>query len=65
LAGRILFGTAGESLTLSQISIIADWFHNRELAFAISLNAGVSKIGKTLSFNFFLFPKQITFIYYS
>lgn len=45
ILGRIIFGIGSESLTVSQTSIVSIWFRNKELAFALSLNFSLPKLG--------------------
>ena len=49
LLGRIIFGIGSESLTVSQTSIVSMWFKNQELAFALSLNFSIPKLGSSLN----------------
>ena len=49
LLGRIVFGIGSESLTVSQTSIVSMWFKNQELAFALSLNFSIPKLGSSLN----------------
>eukprot|EP01016_Furgasonia_blochmanni_P008234 TRINITY_DN13316_c0_g1_i1.p1 TRINITY_DN13316_c0_g1~~TRINITY_DN13316_c0_g1_i1.p1 ORF type:complete len:520 (-),score=13.91 TRINITY_DN13316_c0_g1_i1:12-1571(-) len=55
LVGRTLYGIGGESLTVAQCAIIANWFIGKELAFAFGLNLSLSRAGS--SFNSWLTPK--------
>jgi MFS family permease len=38
LAGRVIFGFGGETLSVAQSSIVSAWFKGSELAFALGLN---------------------------
>ena len=41
IVGRTLYGFGGESLTVAQCTIIANWFIGKELAFAFGLIANI------------------------
>jgi MFS family permease len=43
LLGRVLYGMGGETITVSQGAIIADWFAGGELAFAIAANLAITR----------------------
>jgi MFS family permease len=52
--GRIVFGFGGESISVANSSILADWFAGKELAFAFGLNLSVARLGSV--FNNLLSP---------
>lgn len=45
LAGRVVFGFGGESLTVASSAILSYWFKDKELALALGINLGVSRLG--------------------
>jgi len=53
--GRFLFGLGGESLTVTQLPLIAKWFKGGELAFAYGFAKSAVRLGK--SANSFFTPK--------
>jgi len=53
--GRFVFGLGGESLTVTQLPLLAKWFKGGELAFAYGLAKCAVRLGK--SANSFLTPK--------
>lgn len=52
--GRIVFGFGGESISVANSSILADWFAGKEVAFAFGLNLSVARLGSV--FNNLLSP---------
>jgi MFS family permease len=52
--GRIIYGFGGESISVANSSILADWFVNKEVAFAFGLNLSVARLGSV--FNNLLSP---------
>lgn len=56
VAGRILFGLGGESLSVSQSAFVARWFRSgRGTALAFGITISFSRVGS--SFNFIFSPK--------
>jgi len=53
--GRFIFGLGGESLTVSQLPLLAKWFKGGELAFAYGFSKSAVRLGK--SANSFFTPK--------
>lgn len=43
LAGRVLFGLGGESLTVASSALLADWFAGKELAFSLGVALSVAR----------------------
>jgi len=54
LAGRVIFGFGGENLTVAQSALMAAWFKNKELAFALGVCLSLSRLGSVA--NNFLSP---------
>lgn len=54
LAGRTVFGLGGENLTVAQSALVAVWFKDKELAFAMGLNLSIARLGGVI--NNFLSP---------
>jgi MFS family permease len=52
--GRVVYGFGGESISVANSSIMADWFAGKELAFAFGLNLSVARLGSV--FNNLLSP---------
>lgn len=52
LAGRLIFGTGGGSLTIVQSTVTAYWFRNKELAFAFACKTAISRVASVLNFLF-------------
>ena len=52
--GRIIYGFGGESISVANSSIMADWFAGKEVAFAFGLNLSVARLGSV--FNNLLSP---------
>lgn len=52
--GRIVYGFGGESISVANSSIMADWFAGKEVAFAFGLNLSVARLGSV--FNNLLSP---------
>eukprot|EP01094_Clydonella_sp_ATCC50884_P024691 TRINITY_DN6262_c0_g1_i1.p1 TRINITY_DN6262_c0_g1~~TRINITY_DN6262_c0_g1_i1.p1 ORF type:complete len:478 (+),score=140.48 TRINITY_DN6262_c0_g1_i1:87-1520(+) len=52
LAGRIIFGTGGGSISVVQNSIVSHWFKGKELAFAFGVALTSSRLGSVLNFFF-------------
>ena len=49
IAGRVIFGMGGESMSVAQSSIISVWFKGKELAFALGLNLSVARLGSVVN----------------
>ena len=49
ILGRVIFGLGGESLSVTQSTLVAKWFGDKELAFALGLNIAVSRLGSTVN----------------
>jgi len=47
--GRLVFGFGGESFTVANSALLADWFKGRELAFAFGINLSISKLGSVIN----------------
>jgi MFS family permease len=52
--GRLVFGFGGESFTVANSALLADWFKGKELALAFGFNLSISKLGSV--FNNMLSP---------
>jgi len=49
LVGRTIFGFGGESLTVAQSALVAVWFQNKEMAFALGLNLSIARLGGVIN----------------
>jgi nitrate/nitrite transporter NarK len=49
LIGRTLFGLGGESLSVGQSALIAAWFKDKELAFALGINLSIGRLGSVIN----------------
>ena len=49
ILGRMVFGVGGESISVVQSCISTQWFHNKELAFALGLNLAVPRVGSVMN----------------
>lgn len=49
ILGRVIFGLGGESLSVTQSTLVAKWFADRDLAFALGLNIAISRLGSTVN----------------
>jgi len=49
LGGRVVFGLGGESLNVSQSTLVASWFGGKELAMALGMNISISRLGSVLN----------------
>ena len=49
LAGRVLFGLGGESMSVAQSAIVSQWFKGKELAMALGLNLSISRLGSVIN----------------
>lgn len=52
LAGRLIFGSGGGSLTIVQSTVTAYWFRNKELAFSFACKTAMSRVASVLNFFF-------------
>ncbi|TPX50008.1 hypothetical protein SeLEV6574_g01162 [Synchytrium endobioticum] len=49
VAGRVLFGIGGESISVVQCTITTSWFRGKELAFALGLNLCIARFGSVVN----------------
>lgn len=49
ILGRVVFGMGSESLNISQNSIMAQWFKDKEISLAIGLCISIPKIGSAVN----------------
>jgi len=49
LAGRVIFGLGGESMSVGQSAIVSKWFKGKELAMALGLNISISRLGSVIN----------------
>ena len=49
IAGRVIFGMGGESMSVAQSAIVSVWFKGSELAFALGVNMSISRLGSVLN----------------
>ena len=49
MIGRFVFGLGGESMTVSQSTIVSSWFQGKELSFAFGINLSVARIGSSIN----------------
>ena len=47
--GRLVFGFGGESFTVANSALLAEWFKGKELAFAFGINLSISKLGSVIN----------------
>jgi MFS family permease len=47
--GRVVFGFGGESLSVANSALLADWFEGKELAFAFGLNLSIARLGSVIN----------------
>lgn len=47
--GRFVFGLGGESLTVANSALLADWFKGKELAFAFGVNLSIARLGSVIN----------------
>jgi hypothetical protein len=45
LLGRGVFGLGGESISVAQAAVTAEWFRGKELALASGITLSVSRLG--------------------
>ena len=45
----MLFGFGGESLTVAQSTLVAEWFKDKELAFALGINLSIARLGSVVN----------------
>jgi MFS family permease len=51
LLGRTCFGLGGESLTVAESTLLAQFFEGKEIAFAMGINLTVARLGSVLNDN--------------
>jgi len=49
IAGRVVFGLGGESMSVAQSAIVSKWFKGKELAMALGLNLSISRLGSVIN----------------
>jgi MFS family permease len=49
VAGRVVFGLGGESMTVTQSAFVSQWFKGKELALALGFNLSTSRIGAAIN----------------
>lgn len=49
IIGRMVFGFGGESLSVATSALLATWFKNKEMAFAMGLNLSVARLGSVIN----------------
>jgi MFS family permease len=49
LAGRVIFGLGGESLSVAQSAIVSIWFKGKELSMALGMNISISRLGSVIN----------------
>jgi len=49
IAGRVIFGMGGESMSVAQSAIVSVWFKGKELAFALGVNMSISRLGSVMN----------------
>lgn len=49
IIGQLIFGIGGESLNVASSSLVAVWFKNREMAFAMGTTITVSRVGSAFA----------------
>lgn len=47
--GRTVFGFGGESLSVAQSAMIAQWFAGKELALALGMNLALARVGSVIN----------------
>jgi MFS family permease len=47
--GRLVFGFGGESFTVANSALLAQWFKGKELAFSFGVNLSISKLGSVIN----------------
>eukprot|EP01038_Epipyxis_sp_PR26KG_P013919 gene13919-18666_t len=47
--GRLIFGFGGESFTVANSALLAEWFKGKELALAFGINLSISKLGSVIN----------------
>ena len=47
--GRIIYGFGGESLSVGNSALLAQWFQGKELAFAFGLNLSIARLGSVIN----------------
>ena len=49
LAGRVVFGFGGESMTVGASTLLADWFRGKEMAFAMGCVLAIARLGSVFN----------------
>jgi MFS family permease len=49
LLGRVIYGFGGESISVGNSAVLADWFEGKELAFAFGINLSMARIGSVIN----------------
>lgn len=49
LAGRVIYGFGGESLSVANAAVLSVWFKGKELAFAFGLNLSIARLGSVIN----------------
>lgn len=47
--GRVIYGLGGESLSVGNSALLAQWFAGKELAFAFGLNLSIARLGSVIN----------------
>jgi MFS family permease len=47
--GRFIFGLGGESFTVANSALLAEWFRGGELAFAFGVNLSIARLGSVIN----------------
>jgi MFS family permease len=47
--GRVIYGFGGESLSVGNSALLAQWFAGKELAFAFGLNLSIARLGSVIN----------------
>ena len=47
--GRVIFGFGGETMSVVQSALVAEWFSGKELAFALGLNVAIARVGSVIN----------------
>mmetsp|Transcript_11977 Transcript_11977/g.8367 ORF Transcript_11977/g.8367 Transcript_11977/m.8367 type:complete len:118 (-) Transcript_11977:848-1201(-) len=49
LAGRFIFGSGAECMSVAASAIISQWFRGKELSFALGVNLSIARLGSFLN----------------
>lgn len=49
IAGRVVFGLGGESMSVAQSAVVSKWFKGKELAMALGFNITISRLGSVIN----------------